>query len=90
MERIQQITFAVLLVACIIVCLLLTGCSSTPVEDQQTSPASMFVKVEETGGWDVLYHRETKVMYVVSTGVYNYGTFTLLVNADGTPMLWED
>lgn len=22
--------------------------------------------------------------------IYNYGTFTLLVNADGTPMLWEE
>lgn len=30
-----------------------------------------------------------KVMYAVSGGAYNNGTFTLLVNPDGTPMLWE-
>ena len=33
--------------------------------------------------------RETKVMYAISLGVYNSGTFCQLVNQDGTPMLWE-
>lgn len=31
----------------------------------------------------------TKVMYAISDGAHNYGNFTLLVNADGTPMLYE-
>ncbi len=41
-------------------------------------------------GWLIVYRRETKVMYAVSNSNHNVGTFTLLVNADGTPMLWRD
>lgn len=50
---------------------------------------SMFVKVEDGPSWNVYYHRETKVMYTVSYGSYNNGNFTLLVNPDGSPMIWE-
>ena len=42
----------------------------------------------------IVYDNDTKVMYYVSTdnGNYagNYGTMTLLVNADGSPKLYED
>jgi hypothetical protein len=64
----------------------LTACSE--VEDK-TSDKSEFVIVESADIWYVVYHKKTKVMYVVSNGTYNRGTFTLLVNADGTPMIWE-
>lgn len=67
----------------------LTACTAT-VEDEDANDKSMFVRVESTIGWVVVYHRESKVMYVVSGGSYNQGTFTMLVNADGSPMLWED
>lgn len=70
--------------------LLLAGCGVSPVEKEGNTKNSMFVLVEETGSWRVVYHKETKVMYAVSASGYNYGTFTLLVNADGSPMLWED
>lgn len=78
---------------CILLCsALLTGCGDTvesvgDVEDK----TSMFVRIEGGGVniWAVVYHKETKVMYAVSTGGYNAGTFTLLVNPDGTPMIWE-
>ena len=66
-----------------------SACGSS-VEEATESDTSMFVRVEHTGSWQVVYHRETKVMYAVSIGGYNSGNFTLLVNADGTPMLWED
>lgn len=44
-----------------------------------------------TGGalYDVVYNKDTKVMYAVSRGAYNQGAFTLLVNPDGSPMLYE-
>lgn len=51
-------------------------------------PVSMFVEIENSGNWTIVYHRETKVMYAVSIGSYNSGNFTLLVNADGTPMVY--
>ena len=68
----------------------LTACTSVETESRPNTNTSMFIQVECTSDWRVVYHRETKVMYAVSDGDYNHGTFTLLVNADGTPMLWEE
>lgn len=63
------------------------------MNDQQEAkeePAkSMFIEVEQSVTWKVVYQKDTKVMYVVSEGCENYGNFTLLVNPDGTPMIWE-
>lgn len=49
----------------------------------------MFVEVESNTFWQVVYHRETKVMYVISHGTRNYGNFTVLLNPDGTPQVWK-
>lgn len=65
------------------------ACTSVETESKPNTNTSMFVQVESAGAWRVVYHRDTKVMYAVSYGSYNNGCFTLLVNADGTPMLWE-
>lgn len=53
--------------------------------------SSMFVQIEHSlyGGWRIVYHRDTKVMYAVSSDAHNGGVFTVLVNPDGTPMLYE-
>ena len=80
------------LMLALVMCLgLLAGCGTATVDSEvkEETNASMFVEVEETYNWWVVYHRETKVMYVVSRGGYNCGTFTVMLNADGTPMLWE-
>lgn len=74
--------------------LLLTGCSKrTEITDSQDSQeANMFICIQESDlnqYYDVVYHKDTKVMYAVSHGGYNSGNFTLLVNPDGTPMLYE-
>lgn len=80
---------AALLSVLLLICL--TACSGgiAKVQNVNSSPASMFVKLEQTSEWCIVYHRDTKVMYAVSYGNYNSGTFTLLVNADGSPMLYE-
>lgn len=71
-------------------CIIFTGCSSNPTESKVVEETpSMFVIVESSSYWYVVYHRETKVMYTISRGYYNMGNFTLLVNPDGTPMLYE-
>jgi len=82
----------ILLVA---LCLILvTGCSYNEVENindrEDTTKSSMFIIIEETDSWKVVYHKESKVMYTVSCGYYNQGAFTLLVDADGTPLLYEE
>ena len=75
-----------IVISLIIIC---TGCAKVEKAPQQ-SEISMFVKVESTDSFNVVYHRETKVMYAVSTGTYNFGNFTLLVNPDGSPMIYEE
>lgn len=69
----------------------LTACAKVEsVNDNKQNETSMFVEIERTDSWKVVYHKETKVMYAVSFGGYNSGNFTLLVNADGSPMLWGE
>jgi hypothetical protein len=81
-----------MVIALALCCCILGGCYITSVEKEtnQEDSTSMFVIVEEAGCWDVVYHKETRVMYVVSNGGYNTGNFTLLVNPDGTPMVWSE
>lgn len=70
---------------------LLVGCKKMEhVEENNRSNTSMFVTIENTATFGVVYNKYTKVMYAVSNGGYNSGNFTLLVNADGTPMLYEE
>ena len=68
------------------------GCSaSSTVESVDgNEQKSMFIEVECSPSWRVVYHKDTKVMYTVSRSSSNYGNFTLLVNPDGTPMLYEE
>lgn len=51
-------------------------------------PPSMFVEIERGGTYCVIYQKDTKVMYVISSSGYNAGNFTLLVDENGNPMLY--
>lgn len=83
----------------IIVCvlLLISGCiacdnPSANVSNSNVSASNsqgMFTKICRCGDFYIVYDNETKVMYAVSNGHYNYGNLTLLVNADGTPKLYD-
>lgn len=68
---------------------LLVGCSGSPSVEEEVSRNPSFVIVEDGASYYVVYHKDTKVMYTFSTGVNNCGSFCLLVNADGTPMIWD-
>jgi hypothetical protein len=61
------------------------GCGGSPEISENVSKTSSFVIVEDGESYYIVYHKDTKVMY---TGC-NYGNFCLLVNPDGTPMIWE-
>lgn len=66
------------------------GCGNNMVEtNREENSPSMFVRVEETNDWQIVYHGKTKVMYAVSDGKYNRGVFTPLYNADGTLQVYE-
>ena len=84
---------AIGLIMAVIMAATLAACGSkvekvdSSVGDAATK--SMFVAVEDTKLWKVVYHRDTKVMYVVTRGTSDQGAMTLLVNADGTPMIYK-
>lgn len=78
------------IIAIITVVLLLTGCSKVEkVEKTEPVNVSRFMTVEDMVTWEVVADRQTGVMYAVSLGSYNRGTFTLLVDADGKPLIYE-
>lgn len=54
--------------------------------DQQEYPEdSEFSVLEDNPFLSIVYHKQTKVMYVISQGA-----FTLLVDADGKPMIYKE
>lgn len=78
------------------VLMLVTICACAPNQTESSEVKdmpSMFVEIEEIRNLRVVYHKDTKVMYVVCMASYNRkdlpSNFTLLVNSDGTPMLYE-
>lgn len=66
--------------------LLLTGCSTT----SESASNERFVTISDEGTFKIVYDRETKVQYAVSNCSSNYGTVTLLVDADGKPLLYQE
>ena len=73
--------------------LMFTGCASTRAEATEVDDVddgNTFILVDADYYCWIVYHKDTKVMYAVSRSGYNAGTYTVLVNADGTPMIWEE
>lgn len=74
------------IVALIVPGMIFAGCSG---EKAEASEKSRFMKVEDHFNWYIYADRETGVMYAVSGGVHNCGDFTLLVDANGKPLIYE-
>lgn len=80
----------ILVIALALLMAIITGCAHTKVESKvDDEKPSIFVMVERTYGYDIVYDKETKVMYAVSNLSHGSGHFTLLVNEDGSPKLWK-
>lgn len=48
----------------------------------------ILVKVEKGEDFDLFVDKNTKVIYIYNKTLYQ-GGLTVMLNADGTPMLWE-
>lgn len=77
-----------LVASLLLVLLVFASCTATVEKTENQQGTSMFVQIETAEYWKVVYHKETKVMYVISRGANNF--FTLLVNPDGTPMIYKE
>lgn len=74
----------------ILICLLIAVLALSSCMCSEGHTPSQFATIEDEVGYKIVYHKKTKVMYAVSKGSYNRGNFTLLVNSDGTPQLYNE
>lgn len=84
MKRIILVVMFVITVMTAVAC----GCSNVNSESK-----SMFTIVEGdtlSKTYMIVYHNDTKVMYAVSDSGHSAGIFTVMVNPDGSPMLWKE
>ena len=73
--------------------MLLAGCGDTRSDDYVSVEQDRFVEVKNywsTTGCDytIVVDKETRVMYLMFRAGYK-GGLTVMLNPDGTPMLWE-
>ena len=72
---------------------ILSACASGKVTEseivEQKANNKMFMDLSDEGYGTILVCKETFVLYWMSTGGNNYGALTLLVDADGKPMIWK-
>lgn len=86
-----------ILTICIIMAILFAACNGSKAEpanadsviDTREDYNNVFERVGYGEDYIIVYHKQTKVMYVVSAEYRNKGDFTLLVNPDGTPMIYK-
>lgn len=76
------------IVIVLLTCLALVGCSRNGQAEEEKR-INRFAVAERGNYWTVVYDKNTRVMYVVSDVAYNRGTFTVMVDADGKPLLYE-
>ena len=82
----KKVIACLALVAVIVIAVFVFDSITTvDTEAKAKKTTSMFVEIESTDTWKVVYHKDTKVMYTVSLN----GEFTVLVNANGTIMKYQ-
>lgn len=82
----KKIILAVLLAVMMFV---LCACSTGQDKEVQTEDGLFMVYHAYNNGY-VIVDTQTNVMYWMSTGSYNHGTLTLLVERDGSPKIYRD
>lgn len=86
------------LIICTIMAVLFASCAGSKAEPVSAASVinagenynNVFEKIGYGSSYDIVYHKQTKVMYVVSDGKFSQGNFTVLVNPDGTPMIYKE
>lgn len=64
----------------------LCGCTTESVAETE----KRFITISNEGTFYIVYDKETKVEYALSASSYNYGVLTVLVDAEGKPLLYKE
>ena len=87
MKRLLIVLVLFALCACLFV-----GCSRHYSDEYRSKfwVNTGFTYIECKGYADYVYHNDTRVIYVFIRGIdYDSTGMSMLVNPDGTPMIWE-
>lgn len=72
---------------------ILSGCGQRTIQDEakkeQDSYNTYFIRISVEYGGDIVYDSRTGVQYWRSGGSYNSGTLTVLLDADGKPLIYK-
>ena len=70
--------------------IMLTGCGNGEVNGEEPNEKRFKVLDGEiSDNFYIAYDTVTGIEYSVSNGLYNHGTLTVLVDADGKPLIYE-
>lgn len=75
----------------IILIFILTGCDSADTETfvyHETAESNYFKTLSIESSGSIVYDTRTGVEYWLSSGTYNSGSLTLLVDKDGGPLIY--
>ena len=89
-EMIEIITLSILAVLSVVglISWINTVIDDNPITVEASSQECPFVTVYKDYDYEVVYYKDSKVMYVKDP--LHDGRFTVLVNPDGTPMIFEE
>lgn len=81
------------LVMIMLLTVILSGCGQRTVQKEakkeQDSYNTYFVRISDEYCGDIVYDSRTGVQYWRSNGTYNAGTLTVLLDADGKPLIYK-
>lgn len=69
----------------------LLGCGERTIQNEakKEQDTSYFIRISSEYGGDIVYDSRTGVQYWRSEGAYNHGTLTVLIDADGNPLIYK-
>lgn len=70
--------------------ILLSGCRTDVNDVNGNSEDYRFIKIYDNGSVKIYYDKETKVEYAVRDNGHGGTSMTLLVDADGKPLLYQE
>ena len=72
---------------------ILSGCGQRTIQDEakkeQDSYNTYFIRISSEYCGDIVYDSRTGVQYWRSMGTYNGGNLTVLLDADGKPLIYK-
>lgn len=81
------------LIMIMLLVVILSGCGQRTIQNEakkeQDSYNTYFIRISSEYHGDIIYDSRTGVQYWRSNGPYTYGVLTVLLDADGKPLIYK-